>query len=266
MDTVSAEFHDLRSPAAPTPAVRHIGLRDLAVALGKGVDDFKAYRSDVLVIGVIYAVIGVVLARVAFRSDLLPLLFPLASGFAIVGPLAAVGLTEMSRRREQGADPRWTNVFDVLRGPGSGRLAVLGVVLVSLFGMWIAAAWGIYQMTLGPVPPTSLVELLRAALVTSQGHLMLVGGFAAGFFFAVCAMTVGVVSFPMLLDRDVGLDTALRTSFRAVAANRTTMAAWGLTVAAALLLGSLPLFVGLAVVVPVLGHATWHLYRSLIVW
>lgn len=256
--------HIAEHERAPAPVVRRIGLGDLAVALLRGIDDFKAYRSDVLVIGIIYAVIGVFLARAAFRADLLPLLFPLASGFAIVAPFAAVGLYEMSRLREQGLEPRWSNALDVVKEPGFGAVAVLGLVLVALFGIWIAAAWWIYQLTLGPAMPSSLGSFVGDVFLTSRGHVMILVGVAVGFVFAAVAMIISVVSFPMLLDRDVGLDTALHSSFRAVAANPGVMAAWGLTVAAALLLSALSLFVGLAVVLPVLGHATWHLYRKLI--
>ena len=246
------------------PAVRRIGLADLRDALARGFGDFKAYRSDVVIIGIIYVVIGIVLSRAEFGADLLPLLFPLASGFAIVGPFAAVGLYEMSRRREQGLDINWANGIEMLREPGFGAIAVLGLVLVAIFGLWIAAAWWIFQATLGPAIPASLGAFIRGVVATDAGHLMIAVGIAVGFVFAVAAMAISVVSFPLLLDREVGLDTAVRTSVRAVAANPKAMAAWGLIVAAGLVIGSLSLFVGLAVVLPVLGHATWHLYRKLV--
>ena len=246
------------------PAVRRIGLADLRDALARGFGDFKAYRSDVVIIGIIYVVIGIVLGRAALGADLLPLLFPLVSGFAIVGPFAAVGLYEMSRRREQGLDINWANGIEMLREPGFGAIAVLGLVLVTIFGLWIAAAWWIYQATLGPAIPVSLGAFIHNVVATDAGHLMIGVGIAVGFVFALVAMAISVVSFPLLLDREVGLDTAVRTSVRAVTANPKVMAVWGLVVAAGLVIGSLSLFVGLAVGLPVLGHATWHLYRKLV--
>jgi uncharacterized membrane protein len=249
---------------SPAPAVRRISLDDLRDALARGLDDFKAYRSDVLVVGVIYAVIGIVIGRAAFGSALLPLIFPLASGFAIVGPFAAVGLYEMSRRREQGQEARWSNAFDVVREPSFGAIAMLGLMLIAIFGLWIASAWWVYEATLGPAMPASLGIFEHEVVDTHGGHVMIALGMSVGFLFALAAMAISVVSFPLLLDRDVGLDTAVRTSIRAVMANPRIMAAWGVVVAGLLLIGSLPFFVGLAVVVPVLGHATWHLYRKLV--
>lgn len=249
---------------SPTLTVRRIGLSDLRSALHKGVEDFEAYRSDVLFLGVIYAVAGLVVARLAFRMNLIPLLFPLASGFAIIGPFAAVGLYEMSRLREQGVEARWTNVFDVFRAPTVGAISILGLLLMALFGLWLASAWAIYHSSFGSAPITSVGQFMRDVLRTPNGQEMIVVGVGVGFLFALLAMTISIVSFPLLLDRDVGLDTAVRTSVSAVLVNPGTMAVWGLIVAASLLIGSLPMFVGLTVVLPVLGHATWHLYRSLV--
>ncbi len=250
---------------SPAPTVRRIGVADLREALVKGFADFEAYRSDVLFLGVIYAVAGLVLARVAFGMNLLPLLFPLASGFAIVGPFAAVGLYEMSRLREQGAEARWTNAFDVFRAPAVGSISILGLVLMITFGLWLAAAWVIYLSAFGAAPIDSLGQFVHDVFRTPGGQMMTVVGIFVGFLFALFAMTISIVSFPLLLDRDVGLDTAIRTSVRAVLLNPGPMAVWGLIVVAGLVLGSIPLFVGLIVVLPVLGHATWHLYRALIV-
>lgn len=249
---------------SPAPAVRRIALSDIQDALKRGFDDFGAYRSDVLFVCVFYPIVGLVLARLAFGSEMLPLLFPLASGFALVGPFAAVGLYEMSRRREQGLPVSWTNAFDVIRSPAAGAIGVLGLLLVTIFLLWLAAAWAIFQMTLGPDLPSSPAAFIDDVFTTDAGHRMIALGIGTGFLFALVAMAISIVSFPLLLDRDAGLDTAISTSVRAVARNPVAMAAWGLIVAGALVLGSIPLFVGLVVVMPVLGHATWHLYRKLV--
>ncbi len=251
---------------SPAPTIRRIGASDIWQSLRQGFSDFEAYRSDVIFLCATYAIVGLVMARLAFGSDLLPLLFPLASGFAIVGPLAAVGLYEMSRRREQGAEVGWANAFDVLKAPAIGGIAALGLILIAVFLVWLLAAWAIFQATLAPALPQapSPAVFAQAVLFTAPGREMIVMGVGVGFLFALLAMMLSVVSFPLLLDRDTGLDTAIGTSFRAVLANPGPMALWGLIVAALLLAGSALAFVGLMVTVPVLGHATWHLYRKLI--
>jgi uncharacterized membrane protein len=250
---------------SPAPTVRKISVSDLRDALRQGFDDFGAYRTDVIFLGVVYAAVGLVLARLAFGMDLLPLVFPLASGFALVGPIAAIGLYEMSRRREQGVEANFANAFDVFREPAAGSVLVLGVALVAIFLLWQLAAWLIYQVTLGPAEPASLGAFVHEVLYTNAGHMMIVLGMGVGFLFAVFAMSISLVSFPLLLDRDVGLDTAIKTSIQAVRTNPVETALWGLIVAAGLVLGSIPLFIGLVVTIPVLGHATWHLYRKIVV-
>ena len=249
---------------SPPLIVSKITVADLRDAIRQGFDDFGAYRSDVIFLCVIYAIVGLVLARLAFGMDMLPLIFPLASGFALVGPFAAVGLYEMSRLREQGVQVRWANAFDVVRAPGFGAIMILGLLLVAIFLAWLAAAWMVFANTLGPAQPASVSAFLRDVFFTDAGHSMIAIGVGVGFLFALVAMSISIVSFPLLLDRDVGLDTAIGTSIRAVWANPVPMAAWGLIVAAGLVLGSIPFFIGLVVVLPVLGHATWHLYRKLV--
>jgi len=258
------EYWHKGTAADAPPAVRRIGLDDLWNALARGVADFEANRTDVIFLCVIYPVIGLVLGRLASGHGLLPLLFPLASGFALVGPFAAVGLNEISRRREDSSDVRWVHAFGVLRAPSIGSIMLLGLMLIALFLLWLVVAQIIYVVTLGPLPPVSVSSFASDVFTTSAGWTMIVVGIGVGFLFALLALAVSVVSFPLLLDRNVGIGNAVSTSMRAVATNPGVMALWGLIVACGLVLGSLPFFVGLVVVLPVLGHATWHLYRSVV--
>jgi uncharacterized membrane protein len=168
----------------------------------------------------------------------------------------------MSRRREQGHAISWADAFGVVRAPAFGAILVLGLVLLAIFLLWLGVAHAIYLATLGPEPPASLGAFAHDVLTTAPGWAMIVFGVGIGFLFAVTVLTISVVSFPLLLDREVGLYAAVATSARAVAANPDTMALWGLIVAGGLVLGSLPLLLGLIFVMPVLGHATWHLYRK----
>jgi len=244
--------------------VRRIEISDLKDVLAKGFADFGVYRTDVIFLCVIYPLAGLVLASLAFGYDMLPLLFPLASGFALIGPVAAVGLYEMSRRREQGVEIGWKDAFGVVRAPAFGAILTLGLVLVAIFLLWLAAAWAIYALTLGPAPPASIGAFAAELLTTGAGWTMIVVGVGVGALFALVVLTISVVSFPLLLDRDVGLRRAVTTSMHAVAINPVPMLTWGLIVAAGLVIGSIPVLLGLIIVMPVLGHATWHLYRKLV--
>lgn len=248
----------------PAPTVRRIGLADLRAALAAGLADFAAVRTDVMFLCVVYPVVGLLLWRLA-AGGFLPLLFPLASGFALIGPVAAIGINELSRRREQGDVVRWVDAFGVLHSPAIGSIVLLGLLLVVLFLLWLVAAGTIYQAIFGAVQPASLAAFARDVLGTPAGWRLTVLGIGVGFVFALVVLAISVVSFPLLLDRDVGVEMAVRTSIRAVAANPGPMAAWGLIIAGLLALGSLPFLLGLVVVMPVLGHATWHLYRRLVV-
>jgi uncharacterized membrane protein len=244
--------------------VRKIGFADLKDALTKGIEDFSAMPSHVIFISLLYPIVGFVLARAAFGYDVLPLVYPLATGFALIGPVAAVGLYELSRRREQGLDTHWTHAFDFRYSPAFPAILALGALLMLIFIAWLATAQAIYQSLFGPIPPTSITGFVSDVLTTNTGWNLIILGNFLGFLYAVVVLAISVVSFPLLLDRDVGAAVALWTSLRAVALNPVVMAAWGLIVAVLLLIGSLPFFFGLAIVMPILGHSTWHLYRAVV--
>ena len=246
------------------PAVRRITPADLKAVLRQGFEDFGAYRTDVIFICLLYPIVGLVLARMIWGYGMVPLLFPLASGFALIAPFFAVGLYEMSRRREAGRNNGWADAFGVATSPALGSIMALGLLLLALFVLWLGAAHIIWLLTLGPEPPVSLQAFAQDVLTTRAGWTMAIVGVAVGFVFALAVLVLSVVSFPLLLDRDVGVGTAIATSVKVVRENPGPMALWGVIIAVALLLGSIPLLLGLAVVFPVLGHATWHLYRKVL--
>lgn len=250
--------------AASDPAVRRIGIPALREALRRGIDDFLAIPTQLFFLGMIYPLVGMVAARAAWGGDMLTLLYPMVAGLSLLGPVAALGLTELSRRREQGEAVSWVDGVRVLRARAIGPIIGLVLILAILFVAWLLAAHLIYLATLGPAQPASAGALLRDVLDTSAGWRLLLLGNLAGFGFAVVALLLTAVSFPLMLDRGASLGMAIRTSVRVCLTNPGAMALWGLIVAALLLLGCIPFFVGLAVVMPVLGHATWHLYRQVV--
>lgn len=245
-----------------TPVVRRIAPSDLWDALKRGADDFAAMPSHAVFLCVIYPIIGIILVAMTFGYAALPLAFPIAAGFALIGPIAAIGLYELSRRREAGLDSSATHAFDVLHSPSLGAIAALSLLLMAIFLLWLSVAEAIYIANFGYHPPASASQFAVDVFTTRAGWILIVVGCAVGFLFAVVSLTLGAISFPLLLDRDVGAAVALFTSIRVVAANPFTMALWGFIVAALLIVGSIPFFLGLTVVLPLLGHATWHLYRK----
>jgi uncharacterized membrane protein len=253
-----------RHKGQATPMVRKITVADLRDALREGVADVMALRDDILFIGLIYPLAGLLLAALAANADLLPMVFPLASGFALLGPVAAIGLYELSRRRERGESVSWLDAFGVLKSPALPSILGLGAILLALFFVWLGVAWQIYLATLGGAAPQSIAGFERSVFTTAGGWSMIAMGLGVGFLFAAVAFSISAVSFPLLLDRDVSVRAAVATSFEVVRENFAVMALWGVIVAGALVLGSLPFLAGLIVVVPMLGHATWRLYRKLI--
>ena len=251
----------LTEPQPVALPVRAITTDDIRAALRAGFADFMAMPTHVIFLVLIYPIIGIVIARITVNGDLLPLAYPMAAGFALLGPFAALGMYELSRRRERGQTTTWRDAFEALRSPAAPAIAALALVQLAIFIAWIVTAQLLFSWLAGDQHPGSIGELLGFALGTPAGWALVLLGNGLGFLFAALAFTLSVVSLPLLLDRGGTAIAAVRTSIRAVRASPGPMALWGLVVAVALLIGCLPVFVGLAVVLPVLGHATWHLYR-----
>lgn len=262
-----AHFHVIRGgrEEAAFPRVRRIGMADVVAALRQGLDDFWDKPSHYVFLCLIYPVAGVVIARWTSGANVLQLLFPLMSGFALVGPFAALGLYEISRRRELGLDTSWSHALEVRNSPALPAILALGVLLVAVFVAWLLTAQALYVSLFGPDQPQSLTTFINQVLTTDAGWRLILYGNAIGFLYALVVLCTTVIAFPLLLDRDAGAGVAIYTSMKAVAVNPLEMVLWGLIVAVLLAIGFALFFAGLAVVIPVLGHATWHLYRKIVV-
>lgn len=250
--------------AAAVLWVRKIQTADVYAALRLGIQDFRSVPTHSVLFGLFYALAGLLLVAAISGRGLAPLVFPLVAGFALVGPFAASGFYELSRRREAGMETRWWHLFGGFTGPNKGSLLALGLVLVALLVLWLASAALLTRTAFG-FTPTSIGQFVDLLFTTSAGWMVIVAGNVIGAIFALFAFAISAISFPLLIDRDTDMISAADASVRAVGTNPGPMALWALIVVGLLILGALPALLGLAVVFPILGHATWHLYRRLIV-
>lgn len=245
--------------------IRRISVADVFDALRHGFEDFWGHPSHYAFAGVIYPIVMVVVGFWVSGQNVLPLLYPLATGFALLGPFVALIFYEISRRQELGLDASWKYGFEALRSPALPAMATVGLVLGVLFVTWLIAAQVLFTGLFGSQAPSSLGAMFYQIFTTADGWILIVAGNLIGFLFAAVVLCISVVSFPLLLDRQVSPNQAIEISIKATTTNPVPVAVWGLIVAVLLALGMATLFVGLVIVMPVLGHATWHLYRKLVV-
>ncbi len=257
-------IHDAGAVSPSDPKIRSIGMADLKEALVKGIADFNAMPTHLIFLCLIYPIITFFIARIYSGLDLLPFAFPLLAGYTLIGPFVATGMYELSHRREEGRFTSRFNAFLVFRSPAIVSTAILGVILLVIYFIWLFVAQAIYLRHFGAGAPESIMMFAEQVTITPAGWALMIKGSGAGLVFAILVLSISVVAFPMLAHRNVGVVRAISTSLQAVLANPVTFAIWGIIVAAALFIGALPFFIGLAVVLPVLGHATWHLYHRVV--
>lgn len=250
--------------ASGLPAIRRIGASDIVDALAKGIRDFQAYPAYGLFFGGIYMLGGWLVLAAAFVWNKSYLVYPLAAGFVLIGPFVAVGLYEVSRRRELGEALTWRAVLGAVYAQSGKEISWMAFVTLFIFMVWmyqvrllIALFFGVSGMPAGSFP--------GILFTTADGLAFLAVGHVIGAVLAVVVFSITVVSFPILLDRPVDFVTAMITSVKSVVTNPVPMIGWALVVTVLLMVASLPAFIGLLVILPVLGHTTWHLYRKLVV-
>lgn len=258
------QFHAIagRDHSAFYPQVRRIHLSDVKDALRLGFEDFWAKPSHYVFLCLIYPFAGLLITYWSTNANALPLLFPLMSGFALIGPVAALPLYEMSRRREERLDTSWKRAFDVSHSPALPSILVVGALLFAIFVAWLLVAQNLYVHYFGPVPPENLTVLMNQLFATEEGRSLIFAGCGTGLLFALAVLCLTIVAFPLLLDQDCGAAAAIVTSIRVVMRNPVESLLWAVIVTAMLIVGFATMFAGLAVVIPILGHATWHFYRK----
>jgi uncharacterized membrane protein len=255
---------DRRPASSQKIPVRKISNEDLRLSLRQGLDDFLDLRGDLIFAGLIYTFIGIAAVVMTTNGPLMPFFLPVVAGVGLLGPVAAVGFYELARRREKGEDVHWFNFLDVRKRPSVDDMGIVAGMLLAIFALWLIAAGILYVALFGWATPTSVPEFVATVFTTPRGWALIVGGAVVGAIFGWIVLALSVVSLPMLVDCDVNAAEAVSASWRAAHANKPQMIRWGLTVVVLLVLGSIPLFVGLALVLPWLGYSTWHLYTRLV--
>jgi len=241
-----------------------IGFNDLWQALQQGFDDFKAKPSHMPFLVLFYFLFALLLTLFLVGDNLPHLAFPMVAGFAFLGPIISVGLFEMSRRRERGLEAAGRSTFVIVHSSSFAPILALSVAMLLLFVAWLFMAQFIYFGLFGAVPPESVSDFINQLFTTRRGAALIFYGNGVGFLFAIAALSILVVGFPLALDRPVTAMTAASTSIKAVFSNSLVMAVWGLIVVVLLAAGAIVFLIGLVYILPILGHATWHLYRKLV--
>jgi uncharacterized membrane protein len=243
--------------------VRAITVSDVFDSLKAGIADFAKAPSYGLFFGIFYALGGAALIALAWWSEQYMTILPLIMGFALIGPFAAVGLYEVSRRLEAGLPLSFPIILGTVRRQSGRQIMMLGFTLMVLLLFWVRVALLIYALNFG-LKPVNLMTMGLEAMFGSAAITFLLVGTAVGAVFALVAFSISVFSFPHLLIKEQDFISAIILSVKGVTFNLPVMLVWGAIVAIMLLVALVPMFLGLVLVLPILGHATWHLYRKVI--
>jgi uncharacterized membrane protein len=245
------------------PVVRRIAAADIAEALGEGLRDFQARPFYGLAFGALYAAGGIIILLCLTAFGMVYLAYPLAAGFALIGPFVAIGLYEVSRRRETGEPISFPAVWSTVTS--RSEIGWMAFVTLFIFVIWMYQVRLLIALLIGlNASFSSLHEFISVVLTTNEGLVFLVIGNAVGAALSLVLFSLTVVSFPLLLEREVDFITAMITSVRSVVMSPLPMIGWAAVIVVLLMTSALPYFLGLIVTLPVLGHATWHLYRRIV--
>lgn len=244
--------------------IRKLRLNDLWQSLKEGYEDYGAKPSSVPLLIIFYPLFALIFTLYSFGQELRYLAFPIVAGFTLIGPIVAVIFFEMSRRRENGQELRWGATLRFIHTSSFAPILALSIIMTLLYVFWLYMAELIYFGIFGDLQPQTAADFVNQLLTTSSGTALIYYGNFVGFLFAFAAMAISIVSFPLALDKPVTSITAISVSVRAFTSNFRVMAVWAFIVLALLSLGAALFLIGLTITLPVLGHATWHLYRKTI--
>jgi len=247
---------------APSPVpikFRRMTIADMKDALAAGWADLRESRTDALLMAPIFPLAGMVFAAAFILQAFLPFVFPLLAGFALLGPLATLWFAAMSRQREHD-DESISVIFAEPRIYAIQRLAGIAILI---FFSWNMSAAVIYLLTLGSSDEAAQAPFFVRVFTTQAGWELMIVGCAVGAVFAVVTLAISVISFPVVIDRQVTAFQAISISMQAMRHNPLFVLAWGAMVAVGLMFGAATFLLGMVVVLPVLGHATWHVYKRM---
>ena len=249
----------------PPPKVRDVTFPEIVNAAGRGMADFRKARFKSAFFGFVYALGGIAVFLSATFLQMPWITYPLATGFLLLGPFAAVGLYEISRRLEAGEPLAFGEILSVMYAQRSREIGWMSFVVLFFFICWMYQVRLLLALFLGFEPIDTYASFLNTIFTTGPGLMFLLVGHVVGAILSAVLFSLSVISFPILLDRDVDFITAMIASVQTVVKNPFAMLGWAAIVVILLIVGSLPMFLGLIVILPVLGHTTWHLYRLAIV-
>ncbi|MBN9668878.1 DUF2189 domain-containing protein [Roseibium aggregatum] len=246
----------------PMPRVKAIDVNDVIDAFASGLSDFLKAPAYGLAIGALFAAGGLFVVLSAAALNMSYLSYPAAAGFVLIGPFAAVGLYEVSRRLQNGEELSWSAVLGTMWAQKGKELSWMAFVVLFIQIMWMYQVRLLLALFLGFKSFASFSEFLTQVITTPEGLMFLAVGHVVGAILSLILFSLTVVSFPLLLEDDRDFITAMITSVRAVAVSPIPMIGWAFVVTALLIVAMIPAFLGLIVVLPVLGHTTWHLYKK----
>ena len=246
------------------PVVRPVGFDDIRSALVAGLSDFARAPLFGLFFGGLYAAGGIFIVFAATRLHMPWMIYPLAIGFPLIGPFVAVGLYDVSRKLEAGRPLVWREVLTVVLAQRKRELSWMAFVMLFVLWIWMYQIRLLLALFLGFKSFLSFDAFVHILVATPEGLAFLAVGHVVGAFLALALYSITVVSVPLLLERNIDFVTAMITSVSAVFTSPVPMLAWGVVVTLLLIAACIPFFLGLLIVLPVLGHATWHLYRRIV--
>jgi uncharacterized membrane protein len=249
-------------PASPMPKVKALTFEQLEKAVSRGIADFVAKPMFGLVIGGTCAFFGIAIVACIRWLNIPWMIYPFAIGFPLIGPFLAVGLYEVSRRLQTGEEVTWGAVISRMWVQRGRELSWMAFVVLFVMWVWVYQVRLLMALFLGMKSFSTIDAFIKVLMTTTEGWLFLGIGHLVGAVLAIIMFSITVISIPLLMEKELDIVTAMITSLKVVLASPVIMVGWGIAVTLLVIMASLPMFLGLIIVLPVLGHTTWHIYKK----